>query len=371
MAGSKKVFLILTLLIIVLAFVAYLKLFKDEAVEVSSEQVALRNIAKTISYSGFIETESKVLVSSEVAGRVAEVYFKELDHVTEGKVLVKLDDDEIRAQLEQAIASVSEAKIRLENAEKSLERAKTLFNKGFIPEEEMEHALLQFNLHKAELDKARSSHEVILARLDDTSITAPISGIVTKKHVEQGEIVAGPLGSKGLSQPVPIAEITDLESLAVHADVDEVDIAKIEVGQEAMITVDAHPEESLRGEVQEIALVPSGKKEVGTSYRVKVGIEKPVDFLKLGMTSNVDFVLVRKRNVLSLSRTSVLREGNKTFVLVMQEGRIQRKAIQVGIEGEEYVEIVQGLAERAIVVTESNLEELQEGQRVYTRSQSP
>jgi RND family efflux transporter MFP subunit len=367
-AGSKKVILIFALLIIVSGLVLYPMLFKEEVIGVSSEQVALRDIAKTISYSGFIEAESKVLVSSEIAGRVAGVYFKELDYVKEGKVLVKLADDEIRAQLQQAEASVSEAKIRLDNAEKSLERAKTLFEKGFIPDEEMEHAQLQANLHEAALDKARSSHEVILARLNNATITAPISGIVTKKHVEQGEIVAGPLGSKGLAQPVPIAEITDFNSLEVHADVDEVDIAKVEIGQEAMIAVDAYPEETLRGKVQEIALVPSGKKEVGTNYRVKVKIANPVDFLKLGMTSNVDFSLASKKNALSLSRTSVLRDGKKTFVLVIQEGRVQKKVIHVGIEGEEYIEIVQGLAESENVITGDNLEELKEGQRVHAGS---
>jgi len=367
-AGSKKVILIVALLIIVSGLVLYPMLFKEEVIGVSLEQVVLRDIAETISYSGFIETKSKVLVSSEIAGRVAGVYFDELDYVKEGKIMVKLADDEIRAQLQRAKASVSEAKIRLDNAQKSVERAKALFKKGFIPDEEMEHAQLQANLHKAELDKARSNYEVIQARLNNTSITAPISGIVTKKHIEQGEIVAGPLGSKGLAQPVPIAEIIDLDSLEVHTDVDEVDIAKIELRQEAMITVDAYPEETLRGKVQEIALVPSGKKEVGTNYRVKVRIASPVDFLKLGMTSNVDFILAHKKDVLSLSRTSVLRDGKKTFVLVIKGGRVQKKVVHIGIEGEQYVEIDQGLAKGENVITGGNLEELKEGQRVHTRS---
>jgi len=367
-AGSKKLILVLTLLIIVSALVVYPKLFRVEITGVSSEPAALRDIAKTISYSGSIESKSKVLVSSEVAGRVAEVYFNELDYVKEGMVLVKLDDEEIRAQLQQAKASVSEVKIRLDNAKKGLERAKALFEKGFISDEEMEHAQLQANLHEAELDQARSSHEVILARLNNTSITAPLSGIVTKKHVEQGEIVAGPLGSQGLAQPVPIAEITDLGSLVVHTDVDEVDIARIAIGQEAMITVDAHPEETLRGEVQEVALVPSAKKEVGTSYRVTVKIATPLNFLKLGMTSNVDFILVRKKNVLSVPRTAVLRDETKTFVWVINGGRVQKKVIQVGIEGEQYVEIVEGLAQGENVITGGNLEELKEGQMVRARS---
>jgi len=363
-AGSKKLILILVLLVIVSALALYPKLFRKKVTGVSSEMVAVRDIVKTISYSGFIETTSKVLVSSEVAGRVAEVYFDELDYVKQGSILVKLDDDEIRAQLQQAKTTVSEAKIRLDNAKKSLERARALFEKGFISDEEMEHAQLQANLNEAELDKARSSYDVVFARLNNTSITAPISGMVTKKHVEQGEIVAGPLGSQGFAQPVPIAEITDLESLVVDTDVDEVDIARIKIGQEALITVDAYPEETLRGVVQEIALVPSGKKEVGTSYRVKVKIAEPVDFLKLGMTANVDFILERKKNVFSLPRTAVLRDGGKTFVLVINGGRVQKKVVQVGIEGEQFIEVVEGLAEGEKVITGGDLEQLQEGQKV-------
>ena len=165
-----------------------------------------------------------------------------------------------------------------------------------------------------------------------------------------------------------MAGMMGLGSLEVHTDVDEVDIAKIKIGQETRITVDAYPEETLRGKVQEIAFVPSGKKEVGTNYRVKVKIAEPVDFLKLGMTSNVDFILVRKRNVSSLLRRSVLKDGKKTFVLVIRGGKVQKKVVQVGIEGEQYVEIVRGLAQGENVITGDNLEELKEGQRVHTRS---
>jgi HlyD family secretion protein len=367
MANTKKLFLFFTFLFIVSGIGMYQLFIKEEVTGVELEPVTLRDIVNSISYSGFIDTESRVLVCSEIPGRVIGVYFDELDYVKEGDVLVKLADDEISAQLKEAKAILSAAKIRLNNSERNLDRVKKLFEKGFIPKEEMERSQLEVDINRAELSKAKSNFELIQARLKNTFITAPISGVVTKKHIEKGEIVAGPLGSKGVSEPVPIAEITDFNSLKVYTDVDEIDIAKIRIGQEAIITADAYPERKLQGKVEEIALVPSKKKEVGTNYRVKVKIKNPAKFLRLGMTTNVDFILSSKKNVLSISRNSVLKDGKSSYVLIIKNGRVYKKSIDIGIEGENYVEVTQGLKPNQMVITGVNLEELKEGQKVYKR----
>ncbi len=117
-----------------------LRFLPQEKVQVRATEVTIRDITQSVSYSGSIESRTRVRISSKVAGRVSAVFFEELDEVAKGQVLVKLEDDEIKAKLNQLKEALNQAKINRKNAKKNLHRIKELFKKGFASKEQLDNA---------------------------------------------------------------------------------------------------------------------------------------------------------------------------------------------------------------------------------------
>jgi len=346
---NKKIISVIFIFMLLILF--FLKYLLQEKVQVKTAKATLRDITQNVSYSGSIESPNRVRIGSEIAGRVSAVFFEELDDVTEGEVLVKLEDAEIKAQLNQTKEAVNQAEINLFNVKKSLNRVKELFKKGFASKEQLDSAQQAFDVGEALVKQNQSNYEVIRARLEHTSIRAPISGTIISKNVTVGEIVAGPLAGGNLAVPTAIAEIADLSDLEVHVDVDEVDIGKIKVNQEANISVDAFPDKTFKAIVKGIALMTSSRREMGITYRVKVQIENPEKILKLGMTTNVDFMIRSRTQVLSVPKSAILAQGGKQFVFTINKQKVNSREIVTGIEGEEFMEVTSGLqlGERVVI----------------------
>jgi HlyD family secretion protein len=351
MAKINKIFIGLVLFIIVLAALFSLNYVSDETVRVKTAEASLGEITQSISYAGSIDSPRRVKVGSEIAGRVAAVLFDELDEVHAGQVLIKLEDDELKAQLSQAQEGLNQAQINLVTIEKNLTRAKELFKKGFASTEQLETAQQAYDVGRALIKQNQANHAFIRARLGATTITAPLSGTIVSKNVTVGEIVAGALGGGNFSVPTPIAEIADLSNLEVYADVDEVDISKVHVGQEALITVDAYPSKTFKGVVREIASATVGRRDVGITYRVKVHITNPDKILKLGMTANLDFLLENSGQILTVPKSAVLVQGDKQIALIVKDQQVFKRTVEIGMEGEEFIEITAGLQPGEQIIT--------------------
>jgi multidrug efflux pump subunit AcrA (membrane-fusion protein) len=123
--------LIITICIALLLALASWKFLFPEKLTVKTAEAALRDLSQTISYAGAIDSTLRVKIGSEMAGRVAAVHFNELDEVREGQVLIKLEDAEVRAQINQAREALNQAQINLVNVESNLTRVRALFKKGF------------------------------------------------------------------------------------------------------------------------------------------------------------------------------------------------------------------------------------------------
>ena len=345
---TKKI--IIVIFILALSALFLLKYMPQEKVQVSTVEAVLRDITQSISYSGSVESRNRVRIGSKIAGRVSAVFFEELDDVHKGQTLVKLENGEIKAQRNRAKEAINQAEINLANAEKNLSRMEELFKRGFASKEQLDNAQQAFDVSKAMLEQNRSNYKGTNVRLGYSTILAPVSGTIISKNVTVGEIIAGPLGGGSLTVPTAIAEIADLNDLEVYVDVDEVDIGKVKVGQEAIISVDAFPDKVFRGVVKEIALMTSSRREVGITYRVKAHIENPEKILKLGMTANVDFIMRSRKQVLTVPNGAILAQEGKNFVFTISDNIVDKKEIITGIEGEEFFEVASGLQPGEMVV---------------------
>lgn len=355
----NKMFITIVVLIIVLAALFSLNYLSEETVKVKTADATRGDITQSISYAGAIEAPKRIKIGSKIAGRVSAVLFDELDEVPAGQALIKLEDDELKAQLSQAQEALNQAQINLVNIEKNLERVKELFKKGFASTEQLETAQQAYDVGKVLIKQNQANLAFIRARLESTTITSPISGTIVSKNVMVGEIVAGPLGGGNFSVPTPMAEIADLNDLEVQTDVDEVDMSNVHVGQEARITVDAYPDKTYKGTVREIAATTLSRRDVGITYRVKVHITNPDKILKLGMTANVDFMIENRGQVLTVPKSAVLVQGDEQFVFKVRDQKVYKRKVETGMEGEEFVEITAGLqlGEKVIVSIKTGADE--------------
>ncbi len=345
---NKKIIVVIFMLALLALFL--LKYMPQEKVQVNTVEAVLRDITQSISYSGSVESRNRVRIGSKIAGRVSAVFFEELDDVHKGQTLVKLENGEIKAQRNRAKEAINQAEINLANTEKNLSRMEELFKRGFASKEQLDSAQQAFDVSKAMLEQNRSNYKGTDVRLGYSTILAPVSGTIISKNVTVGEIIAGPLGGGNLTVPTAIAEIADLNDLEVYVDVDEVDIGKVKVGQEAIISVDAFPDKVFKGVVKEIATMTSSRREVGITYRVKAHIENPEKILKLGMTANVDFIMRSRKQVLTVPNGAILAQEGRNFVFTVSDNIVDKKEIITGIEGEEFFEVASGLQPGEMVV---------------------
>lgn len=265
--------------------------------------------------TGAIEA-TEVNLGSKITERIKEIRFEEGDYVKNGEIAIILDDEKRKAEYDGAQANleiaranmltikadIEMARVKIEDAKRDLNRMSSLLEKSLVSQNDKDKAQTNYDLAVANLNKvqaqeilsnasisqAQAALNLAKANLDDTVIVSTISGIVTLKAFEPGEMV--PAGAAVLT-------VVDIKNIWARVDVEETAIAKIKLGDAATVKVDALTEEEFKGRVAEINSegefatqrdVRRGRQDIKT-FRVKVKIDEPKDMLKPGMTVTVTF----------------------------------------------------------------------------------
>lgn len=250
--------------------------------------------------------------------------------------------NQIQNQLKQQ--EVASARAAVKQAEASLRVALAAQRQDRIRSGDIVQANAQVTRSQASLKNART-------QLGYTTVVAPSNGIVTKKYVELGSIVtAGRSSFSGTGSGVAIVDIADVSRMSVLVNVDETDIAQIEVGQEVDITIEAYPDELFSGKVTKIAPQSIVDQSV-TTIPVTVEVELPDMRLKPGMNATCDFITGRKHNVLMVPNEAVKEEDNSTTVSVLENGRQISRRVETGLVGTDHTEIIKGLKKGEKIVT--------------------
>lgn len=327
----RKRFVLLAIAIVILATAAWW-LFWGQPAKVTTAPVERGPAAELVYATGFVEAEHPVTVSSRVTAPVVAVLVDEGDRIGRGQPLVRLDDSEQRALLAQARADARGKSL----AER---RVGTLYSQGWVTRAARDEAV-------AAGQASRAAVSALEARLDQLTVRAGISGVVLKREVEPGD-----LATPGKE----LFELGDPASARVTATVDERDIARVRVGQVALLSTDALPGRVIRGRVTEIT--PGGDPGQ-RSFRVRIGLESAAD-LPFGLTLEVNIVTRERDKALLVPAGAVTGD----HVWQVLGGRVKRRAVRIGIRGTEKVEIVSGLAAGDRVVVNPP-EGLEDGDRV-------
>ncbi len=294
-------------------------------------------IVQSIQATTSIEAKRKADVYSKIAGFCDRIFVEEGDRVQEGDRLATLEGEEIRLTCEQAAA-------RLEKAKNDYERAVELHAGGLISDQAYQDLSVQYRLAKADYDLSRK-------RLEDTAITAPLSGVVTQRHVKLSDLV---------STTQPLFKIVDLYTLEAEVHIPEQDYSRVHAGQEAILKIDAFPEKSFSGRVERKSPVIDSRS--GTA-EATIAVDNPEKILRPGMFVRVQIVIAVHPDALILPREAILMQGDSRTVYTVRDGVAREVAVQTGFKQGDRVEILDGLAGEDLVVVRGHLG-LQGGTRV-------
>jgi multidrug efflux pump subunit AcrA (membrane-fusion protein) len=400
MKNKKLLWIIIILVVLALSGSAVYLLWSKPKKSETSLQTALvsrRDIGSSVQATGTVKAMvgAEVKVGSRITGRVERLYASIGDRVKKDDVIVRLDQEDLKARVAKAKADldladanlaliragsrkeeIQEAQEKIEQArstldldKKILDREKSLLAKGYTTQEtvdkaekEYEVSLSQYKATQesiqlvkekytkeeidaavAKVDQAKASLKDAEVQLSYGTIRAPISGTIASVTTQQGETVTA-----SLNAPTFIT-IIDLNRLEVDTYVDETDIGKVKVGQEATFTVASFPDKDFKGKV--MAIYPKAIIQDNVVYYITIiSADNPEGLLRPEMTATVNISLQKRENVLTVPNGAIHREGGKKVVFVFQNNQPIKREVKTGWKDSSYTEILSGLQEGERVI---------------------
>jgi HlyD family secretion protein len=420
---SPKLLLLGIAVLLALVALGYVFLFSG-AKTISAASVRVESGGPSLgesvlSASGYVVAHHKIAVGAKVMGRVAWIGVEKGDIVHEGQVLVRLEDTEFRAQVNQAKANLAasqarfdrlrtgsrpeeklkdkaavlQAEANLKNAEAEYQRTEALYRSGVSSKAEYDRALAQrdsaaalvqaakqssamtdigprkeeIRAAEAEVQQMKAALDYANTQLAATEIKAPVSGTVLERIVERGEMVS-PSAFGGSGARTSVVDLADLTDLQVEIDISQTDFARLKPSQRAEIIPEAYPNLRFSGFIEEIA--PEANRAKAT-VQVKVKVESPNEQLRPEMNARVNFLADKpaassEGKVVArvlVPKAAVVKKDNSSFVFVIKGNKVEQRTIRTGEEsGDAYV-VLDGLSGNESVAVTA-VEKLRDGDRV-------
>ena len=303
----------------------------------AAEQRELRRITPI---SGALQPIGQATVKAKVAGEVLAVAVLEGESVSAGQVLIRLDQTDAKSRLDAQRAALDDARAKLTLAQKNRDNNNTLLRQNFISQNAFDNTESGLKVAEAAVESASAQLNIAQTAYNDTVIKAPMSGIVAKRHVQRGDKAA---------VDAPMIMLVDLSTMQLEAPVPATEIPSVKVGQQVEIRVDGFDKRKFTGKVERINPVTEAGSRSILAY---ILIANPRAELRGGMFAQGEITLARSQSALAVPVSAVLKEGERSFVYVIDGGKLLKQFVEPGAvsEGEGYVEIKSGLAQGALVV---------------------
>jgi HlyD family secretion protein len=434
LSRNKKI-LIGVGVVLILGAIAYanFNFRRNEGVTVNTEAIAKRNLEAIVSASGKIQPKRFVNISADTMGRVTGLAVNEGDTVRVGQFLLQIDPRNLRTSVQQREASLAAAQSTAEQLKLALEAARTalkqaednytrqqqLWKGGLTTKENLDKAENELKMRQAELRSEEQNVQTQRLRMQQEQATlesarydlskvrieSPIDGIVTRRNIEEGEmVVVGTMNNAG----TVLLTIADMAVIEAEVEVDETDIPSVSLGQIAKVTIDAIPDRTFTGKVTEIGNSPievTGQaSRQATNFKVVVQLDNEIPEVRPGFTCTAEITTATRGEVVSVPiqattvremvvdekgeivrtpetegrrrprpgavQASDLKAGQSRKelegVFVVHEGKAVFTPVKTGIAGEKYFEVLSGLKEGEQVITGpfSSVRELSDGATV-------
>jgi len=387
---AKRYILVGISLIVLLGVIALAyRLFSPDVPEVEATRATAESSdvgGIVLTASGYIVAHHKINVNSKVTGRVAWIGVEKGDKVKEGQVLVRLEDDEFRAQYEQARGAtenarayleelqhgsrpeeiqqaqhnLDEARATLANDRITLDRTKELFNEGVMSKQNLDDASAKFEADqqktnslnqsfalsklgpraeeiaraRGQLLQAQGAEAYAKSQLDATVIRAPVTGTILERTAEKGELVTAQFASGAAGGPQgEVVALADLNDLQVELDIAQDDFSKLSRDQKGVVTTDAFPDRKYDGQIAEIS--PEADRQKAT-VQIKVKILNPDSYLRPDMNATVKFLAEPKQQTgnsqpagVFVPTTAVRDRDGKKVVFLAYNGKALMRQVQI------------------------------------------
>jgi HlyD family secretion protein len=398
------------IIVVVGLIVANLMMSGNSAIMVQTKKAFSTDVMAVVSGSGRIQPKTKVNITSEVNAIIFGIPVKEGDFVSRGQVLLQLDTVQLKTDMESALYNYNElmayldgAHVMLNQRQEEYQRQKDLFDKKLTSEQMYKEMYYAWKNQEASVSAMEQQKNAASSRLEKArdnlrkaTIRAPMDGIITLIDCEAGEIAQA---QTAFTQGKTLMVLSNLSQFEVEVDIDETDIADLEVGQGAKIEIDAFPDTTFAGAVVEIGNTATaagyGTTDQGTNFKVKVALNDINPKIRPGMSATVDITTKEHKDVLAtLIQAIVVREFDpdslknseakpepasgsvvvastappdssaaarsdkkkkveKKGVFVIRDGKARFVEIQAGIADKQNIEITSGLSKDDEVIVGS------------------
>jgi len=270
---------------------------------VQSAAVERGDLIVTASATGVLEPVRKVEVTSRASGEILRLYVDIGDEVEPGALLAEIDPRDVRNASDQANADIEVARARIDIARRQVERSQELLESGVISTQEHESRTLEFANAQASLVKARTNLQLAQLRLEDVTIRAPMAGTILEKNVEEGQVIQS--SGQNVSSGTTLLVMANLDMIQVRTLVKEGDLGEIMEGMTTYVTVDAYPDQTFVGIVDQIEPQAVVQRS-GTLFPLIIRLDNRARLLKPGMNTAVEIQTGEATGVLLIPNSSVV-----------------------------------------------------------------
>src|SRR5437899_1675696 len=355
-------------------------------VEVAAAAKADPNGRQTLlNASGYVTPRRRATIAAKITGRVTGVFFDEGTRVAEGQLLATLDDSDVKRSLDSAKAdrdaaraAIADYEVQLKNAQITLHRAELLQKAGVQTQEALDNATTAADSLKAKIELAKQQVAAAESRIavaqqavDNCTIRAPFAGIVVSKDAQVGEMVS-PISAGGGFTRTGIATIVDMHSNEFEVDVNESYIARVEPGQDVKAILDAYPDREIPSKVRTV--IPTADRQKATvKVRISIPHLEKYNFILPDMGVKVSFQGPQEAAPAKgpgaqayIPKTAIRTDAGSSFVFLVRDGKLERRAISVGMDRGTDVAILQGVTPGDWLIVKGP-ENLRDGDKVEIR----
>jgi len=427
---KKKIFIGIGVVVVIAVVVSILTSGDKAEAKVETGKVQLKDLAAEVNCSGTIQPKRKVDVSANAMGTIVHLAVAEGQRVSQGDLLLEIDPSAYAAAVKALEATISSAKADLalavashDKAIQDQDRAEELYKEGLASEENVATARTNARIEEARVQAARhriDQYQANLAKahhdLQKVTITAPMTGVIIRLNVEEGEnAIMGTLNNPG----TVLLVIADLGTMEAWVEVDETEVVNVELGQRAEVTIDAFPDSLFAGTVTEIGNSPlrvrTGSSREAVDFEVKITLDGTLPNIRPGLSAKADIQVAERKDAVAVPLGAVTvrdwplksgdirhyngkrgrkqeealadlgfegrRSGRDTTdtgtkvkreetpgVFILKDGFVKFVPVTIGIAGEDDFEVLKGIEQDQTVVTGPFriLRELKDGAQVET-----